>query len=266
MAKITASVGAIKDKEGNSIDPTQRSAGGGGNSFRLVPPDYYLAVVKEVKFGEYRAQYKGFPSKAKDKKWTYWKLTPSIQLLNDDKTLINRQDIQIGVVQDGVLVRPDGDTSKSAIWTAAQYFLGAAGLLAQGENGEFSLDFDPDLVANRVIKVKTGVGGYIKGETGYDVAQMHALLLEQNNGMEYDFDDIAGLVDQWNEDNGYTEDDVRLKTKNIVTNFFAVDTASIEENGFYLDEVTGAVFISELDYNDYIRQVDEIANYVEPNF
>lgn len=255
MAKLVAKVGSIKDKEGKDINPTQRSAGS-GNSFQLVKPDYYLAVVDEIKFGEYRAAYKGFPSKSKDKKWTYWKLTPSIKLLNDNRTLINRQDIQIGVVDDGVFVRPDGDKEKSAIWTTAQYFLGALGLLGQDESGEFKLDFDPELVTGFVIKVRTAIGGYIKGETGFDEKQMHELLLAQNDGQEYEFEDVPALVDQWNEDNGYDDDDKKLKTKNIIVNFFAVDLAAIEENGFYLDEATGSVFVSEKDYDKYIQLKD----------
>ncbi len=265
MAKLNAKVGAIKDKDGNAVDPVKRSAGN-GRSFEIIPDDYYLAVVKTLTFGEYRAQYKGVKSKAKDGKWTYWKVTPSVELLNDNRTIINRQDIQIGVVDNGSLVRPDGDDSKSAIWTGAQYFLGALGLLTQDENGEFSIGFDPDIIANRVVKVRTGIGGYIKGERGFDVNEMKALLTEQNNGMEYTFDEIPFLVDQWNEDNGYDDPDIRLKTKNIITNYFAVDLATVEERGFYLDEATGAVYVTELDYNKYQQLVDMEDNYEEPDF
>jgi len=266
MAKITAKVGSIVDKEGKDIDPTKRSAGS-GNSFRVIEPGFYVARVKSLKFGDYRAAYKGFPSKAKDKKWTYWKLTPEIELVNPEKTLINRQDVQIGVVENGSLVRPDGDNSKANIWTTAQYLLGALGLLGKDEDGKFTLDFDPDLVANRMIKVRTAIGGYIKGETGYDEKQMNALLLEVNDGQEYTFDEIPGLIEMWNDDNGYdNEDEIRLKAKNIITSFFALDTKTIEENGFYLDEATGAVYESEADYTTFLALVDAADNYEEPQY
>lgn len=265
MAKLNAKVGQIKDKDGNAVDPAKRSAGG-GKSFEIIKDDYYLAVVKSLAFGEYRANYKGAPSKAKDKKWTYWKVTPSVELLNDNRTIINRQDIQIGVVEDGSLVRPDGDNSQSAIWTGAQYFLGALGLLKADENGEFTLDFDPDMIANRIVKVRTGIGAYIKGERGYDVNEVTAMLTEQNNGMEYPHDQIPFLVDQWNEDNGYDDPDVRLKTKNVITNYFAVDLSTVDERGFYLDEGTGAVYVTELDFNRYQQLVDMDENYETPGF
>lgn len=266
MAKIVAKVGSIVDREGNSVDPTKRSAGS-GNSFRVIEPGFYVARVKSLKFGDYRAAFKGFPSKEKDKKWTYWKLTPEIELVNPEKTLINRQDVQIGVVKDGTLVRPDGDKEKSAIWTSAQYLLGALGLLSKGEDEQFTLSFDPDLVANRMIKVRTAIGGYIKGETGYDEKQMNALLLDVNDGQEYDFSEIPELIERWNEDNGYdNEDEVRLKAKNVVTSFFALDTKTIEEAGFYLDDDTGAVYETEADYTTYLALVDASDNYEEPNY
>lgn len=266
MARLTATVGEINDKDGKSIDPAKRSAGS-GNSFRLVKPDFYLARVKDLKYGEYRAPYKGFPSKDKDKKWTYVKLTPGVELLNPEKTLINRQDIQVGVLSNGALTRPDGDGSKANIWTSAQYLLGALGLLKKDDHGLFMLDFDTDLIANRIIKVRTGIGGYIKGEATYEAPEMTQKLLEVNDGVEFTFEETQGLIDLWNEDNGYDlEDEIRLKPKNLVTNFFAVDLKTIEDNGFYLDEDTGAVFQTEGDYTAYLALVDQAENHEDPKF
>ncbi len=266
MAKLSVKVGQLsKDKDGNEVKPGQRSAGN-NKSFHLVPPDYYLAIVKSVKFdGSNRWAVKGHKSTAKDGKWTHWKLTPDVVLINDNGTLINRQDIIVGAVEDGALVRPDGDTEQSPMWSSAQYFLGALGLLTTDDSGEYTLDFDPDLITNRIIKVKTAVGGYIKGETGFDPKQLHELLLEQNNGMEYSFDEIPALVDQYNEDNGY-DSETKLKTKNMIVNFFAVDQKTLDESDFYTDPGTGAVYLNEAEYNKYLQLLDATESYQEPQF
>lgn len=264
MAKITASVGEIKDKDGKDFDPSQRSAGS-GRSFQLIEPGFYIAIVRGLKFGSYRAAYKGYKSPASDGKWTYWKLTPDIELVNANRTLINRQDVQIGVVEKGAFVRPDGDTTKAAIWTAAQYFLAALGLLTTKEDGQFGLDFDPDIITDRVIKVRTDIGGYIKGERGYDAKEMNQMLLEVNEGVPFEFEDVPELIALWNSDNGY-DGDICLKPKNIIANFYAPDLRTIGENGFYVDEATGAVFINELSYNAYLQLKDAVDSYQEPDF
>lgn len=272
MARIKVGVGAVTDKDGNTVDPTQRSVGGGGGAaFHLIPPDFYYAVVKGMSWDTYRAAWKGVASKAKDKKWTYGKITPMVELLNDNKTIINRQDFQVGVIDDKTqaLIRPDGDTSKPNLWIGAQYLLGALGLLTRDaeDPNKFTLDFDPELVSNRIIKVKIGVGGYIKGERGFDVKEMAALLTEQNNGdPNYEFDDIPGLVDQYNDDNDYLDDDIKLKTKNVIVNVYGVDKNAIAEHEWFEDTSTGAVFLSEADKTRYEDLLAAGDTYEEPDF
>lgn len=266
MAKIQANVGRIKDKDGNDFNPDARTAGT-GNSFRLIEPGFYVAVLNTLKLGEYRAAFKGHKSSAADGKWTYWKITPDITLLNDWGTIINRQDVQIGVMENGQFVRPDGDTSKSAIWTAAQYFLAALGLLSKDDNGEFTLDFDDATILSRVLKVKVGTGGYIKGERGYSPSEMEAMLLDANDGMPYDFEDIPELIARWNDDNGYDPDsDTCLKPKNVILNYYGLDAKAIADGGFFQPEGSSAVFVTEKDYDLYLQLLDAAENYQEPSF
>lgn len=267
MPKLSASVRTLgTDKDGKDITPSTERSTGGNKSFWLVKPDYYTAVVKGLKFsGDKRWAVKGTKSKAKDGKWTHWVITPDVVLLNDNKTQINRQDVIIGAVEDGELVRPDGDTTQSPIWSVALYMLTSLGLIHKAEDGSYPLDFDPDLIANRVVKVRVGVGGYIKNETGFDVKQMHNLLLEQNNGQEYEFEDIPALVDQFNEDNE-RDGETKLKTKNVITNFYMADASTIEENGYFVAPDGVQTFVSEKDYEKYLQLLDASDSYQEPDF
>ena len=52
--------------------------------------------------GEYQATWGAIKNpKSKDGKWTYLKLIPQVRLINENGTLINRQDYTFGVIQDG---------------------------------------------------------------------------------------------------------------------------------------------------------------------
>lgn len=267
MAKITAKVGTVTDKDGNAFDPTVRPATSGGSQhFQLIPSGYSLAVVNGMVLGSYEGKANGVKGKV-----TYWKVTPDITLMNGNKTIINRQEITLGAVKNGALYRPDKDSGKPAIWALAKYCLSTLGLLENAVNddgevieGEFVLDFDTDAIMNRVVKVRVGIGGYIKGEQTFDEKAMTELLLEQNDGNDYTFEEIPALVAQYNEDHEYPTNE-GLKTKNIITNFFNVDMATIEEHGFYLEPDTGAVFTNEAAYDSYLSLRDSQDSYVEPS-
>lgn len=271
MAKRVVNVGKITDKDGKDFDPNARSAGS-GSSFKLIPPDYYFANVQSIK--ENTDDWRKFSvngkvlenKKHKEGKWNYWTVTPNFVLINENKTIINRQNFQIGVLDDGALIRPDGDSSKPVLWAEGQFLLGALGVLHKSEYGEFSIDFDPDLIQNRIVKVKTGIGGYIKGGRGFNHDEMHNLLLEQNDGEEYEFEDIPALIAMYNDDNERTDEaDNKLKAKNLVLSVFPVDQKTINENGYFLDEATGAVFVTELDYDKYLQLLDASESYQEPD-
>lgn len=259
MAKLQANVGKITDKDGNAVDPTARSSGN-GTAFHLIEPGYALATVTALEMAEYRAKSGEHRSKDKDGKWTYVKLTPSFLLHNENGTIINRQDVTVGVRGKSGFMRPDGDKSKAAIWPQAQYLLGALGLLSKDEEGNFSLDFDTDLIADRVVRVQHDIAGYQKGVRNYDPEALSLALLGANDGNPYTFDDVQDLVAQWNVDNDLDEDnDQRLRLKNVVTGVYPVDEKTIEEGEFFVDPATGAVFTS-LEAFDRCTQLVEISD------
>lgn len=272
MAKRTFGIGAPKNKDGSTYDPTARSAGN-GSSFKLVEPGYYYAVVQEV---SERTDWRKFTAngktvknpKHKEGKWEYWSLTPHFVLVNENKTIINRQNFQLGVLDEGELVRPDKDNSRPAIWAEGQYFLAAVGGLRKedGDDGALRVEFDPDTLCNMVVKVRTGIGGYIKGNRGFTSEEMTALLVEQNDGEPFEFEDIGALIALYNTDNELDQEGAEpLKAKNIIEAVYPVDLRVIEENGYFLDPVTGAVFVSEADYTKYLQLVDASDNYQEPD-
>lgn len=269
MAKRQVAVGRITDKEGKAYDPSVRSAGA-GNSFKLTPPDYYLATVESLtdQVDDRKFSVNGKQLKNKNNKsglWTYWSVTPNVVLVNENKTVINRQNFQIGILQDEALIRPDGDKDKPVIWSEGQYLLGALGALKHDEDGNFVVDFDPELILNLVIKVKTGIGGYIKSNRGFNADEFHALLLEVNDGEEFEFEDIPALIAMYNDDNELTDDEFKLKAKNMILQVFPVDKKTIVEKEFYLDEETGAVYISQADFDKFLQLKDASDNYVEPD-
>lgn len=261
MAMLTGNIGAINDKDGNPVDLSARSDGG-GKQFRLVKPGYYTATIEGLAFPTPNYSKSGNHKNPDhpEGKWLYWRLTPTVRLHNDNGTLINRQDVQLGTVdKNGNYIRPDGDTTKPAMWSTGQFFLRALGLLI-GNNGVYSHSFDPDLIEGRVVRVHVAVGGYRKGEKSYTPEEITNMLRATNNGQGYEFEDIPELVALYNSDNNLTGDN-ELKTKNVITGYYNLNAQEIEESGYYVDEM-GGVYLSEQVYKVYL---DRVANPLPPS-
>jgi len=252
MARITGSI-KPQDKEGKPVDITARSEGS-SDAFRLIEPGFYNAYVTGLGFGTYQAAFKGFPNPdAKDGKWTYGKLTPDLTLLNDYHTQIRKQDTVLGVLVNNSPFQPRGN-DESPIWKEAQYLLSALGLFTTDGEGVFTLDFDPDLIRDRVIRVGIGLGGYVKSgdhRGNFNPARITEMLKGVNAGLPYEGHQIPFLVNLWNLEHGLTneqdeeiEEGVSLKLKNYVTNYYGVNKAEADKNGWYFDDETKAVFIT----------------------
>lgn len=249
--KLKTKIENPTNAQGEPVDITARSEAADGKAFHTIKPGRYNAVVEKVEFETYVANYKGFPNpNSKDGKWTYGKLIPHLRLLNENGTIISRENIIIGVLEDGVPYRPDGDKTKPAIWPQAQYFLSALGLFKKSGDNTFELNFDTDHIFDRVVRVKTDVAGFVKGSKNYSPEELRALLTEVNLGVEYEWEDLFNLVAEYNQVNGLTdaegkefEEGVRLKTKNVVVNYFGLAEKDADE--FYFDPDTQAVFVSE---------------------
>lgn len=142
--------------------PQVNASSGGSGRYSLVEPGYYTAVVSGCKVGTYTGKFKGLKGE-----FNYLKLTPEFTLFNEAQTLINRQDITLGVVNsDGVLYRPDGDDEKPAMFTDGAFFISSLGFVDEAGNVDIE-GFAPELVAGQVIRVRVGTENYTdrEGET-----------------------------------------------------------------------------------------------------
>lgn len=253
----TSNVSAPTNKDGEVIAlPSERPA---TRSFDLITPDFYIAVVRGVEYGSYFAGYKGFTNPARpDGKWEYSKITPDLQLQNDNRTVINRQELTLGVIHEGTFIRPDGDTKQSPIFggnTGAQHFLTAVGMYAKNSDDKVVLGhpeygFDPELIEDRVITVKTGIAGYIKGSKGIDHLEFDRIMRERNGGA-WTVEDLPDLLEDYNREHNYGDGE-GLKTKNVITGYYSIFRAEAEKQGFFFDEETGAVYLSKASYDAYI--------------
>lgn len=236
------------------------AAGGNNAAFDLVEPGYYDAMLRKMTVSTHRAKFGKFASPDADGKWEYLKLLPDVQLLNEAKTLINRQQLTVGVLYEDELIRPDKDPEKLPVWggtQGAQFLLQALGLFRVVEGG-YELDLRPDIVVNRPLRVRTEIGGYIKGASNYDPAELTKLLLSIRGGAAVPFAEIRALQAQWNAKEGFTDPDgneytegVSLRLKNIITGWYAHSPAQAEELGYYADEETGMIFADAETFTSY---------------
>lgn len=276
MARMTAKIQAPTTKNGETIDLT--AAPTNDRAFATIEPGYYDAVIGGIEATEYQAGYEQFKNPDNpDGKWTYLKLTPDVRLLNANRTLINRQGFTFGVIKDGAPYRPDGKRDQSPIFggaNGAQYMLTALGLFRKTEDGQFEIDFDPSLISDRVVRVRTAIGGYVKGEKSFDSVQFHELMTRMNGGdQNYSFDDIPALVDAYNRENGYVGENgeeitegVRLKTKNVIVGWYPINQSQAIENGWYFDTVSKAVFLTEASYNEFVKLNEASEAHEEPGW
>lgn len=142
------------DKDGNAVNLPANGGEGSSARYDIIPEGYYTAVVKSVKYEEFEAGYKGQPGK-----FTYGKYVPTIELLNDNQTTVNRQGFILGVLDKNKdLYRPDGEPG-SAIFggeTGAKYLLTALGEVDSDGNATL----DERLWFERVVRVKIVTGTY----------------------------------------------------------------------------------------------------------
>jgi len=245
------------------------SPSSGGASYDLVKPGFYGAIVTKMEPGQYRAKYKGHANPdSEDGKWTYLKIIPSITLLNDAHTRISRQDLTVGALDsEGYLVRPDGDESKLPTFggnTGAQFLLQALGLFRKtDEEGGFELDFAPKSIVNRILRVRVSTGAFIKGERNFSPDALQKMLEETAGVSDYPFSKLDELVAKWNLDNGYIDSDgdeveegVLLRTKNVVTGYYALSDADARREDYIVED--GMVFQDEEAYAFYeaLREED----------
>lgn len=259
MSKLSVTIPPVK-KDGEEIDLT--AASGGGSSFSLIKPDYYEAVLKGLKqLDPVIGKYKNIKPPKGSKGWEYVKLQPEIELLNTNRTQINRQQITVGIVHEGALYRPDED-GKSPIWPDAQYMLNALGLLVKTDSG-YSLEFDAKFISSRVLRVRTSIAGYRKQVANYNPKELTELL-----GLA-DLNDVEGVqaaVEAFNIEEGLVQPDGdltedALKLKNVITNFYPLRPQDAEEKGYYVDwsrgdNATPAIFVTEKDYELYQWHLD----------
>lgn len=264
MARITGKV-APKDQDGKSVDITARNEGH-SRAYEIITPDFYDAVVNNLKFATMQMAFKDVPNPATaDGKWTYWKLTPNITILNENHTQINTQDVIMGILVDGTPYHPKGK-DEMPIWKEGQHLLSALGLFTTDGDGVFSLDFDPDLIKNRVIRVATNVGGYIKSGTergNFPPKRLEEMLKSVNNNLPYEGWQIPALVNLWNLEHGLTneqdeevEEGVSLRLKNYITYWGGISQSKANENNWFFDPATKAVYLDEASHWAYVEAMN----------
>jgi len=251
-----------QDDKRIDLNPSAAGDGKGGHLYDLIAPGTYPAILEQLQTLSDKEET--FDTKA----GVILKLRPSIVLLNDNSTTINRQDFKVGLYdpETGALY---SNNSNSVIWgniQGARNLLRALALFVDLGEGKFSLDLNTDLVANRVIKVLMGVGGYIRGNYDYDSEirdprDLAETLEELNGGSKWTIDNIPELVRKWNARNGFPEED-GLQVKNVVITAFPMDEWEVAEHDYFrvneeiaeaVGGVVGQVFVDEGDFDHYLE-------------
>lgn len=250
---------APKNKEGEEVNLRNEPTTGGNKQFSVINPDFYLAVMTGMEQDVFTS---------KDGTKTYLKVQPSFVLLNDNGTKINRQDFTVGYYNPTTkeLYHPENDFP---IWggsNGARFLFKAMGLFVQDEDG-YVYDNNLKIVKDRAIKVRTGIGGYVKGNTpltnkvntaeNFNNVAMEAIK-DLTNGVVsvWGMEDLPRIIEWFNKKYELTEDN-GLKTKNTLVGFYPVSQRDIAEHGWYLDEPSGAVFTTEAGWRWYETAVNE---------
>ena len=221
-------------------------------NFAIVKPGFYTAVVRKMEAVSFRGKFSSFINEdADDKLWEYLKIQPVVMLLNDVHTFISRQDFIVGVIQDGELVRPDGDAEKLPVfggYKGAQFLLQTLGLFEETEDG-YSLDFNPEAIVDRVLRVRVGIGGYVKGVGNYD-PDVLMKMLEEYSDEEVTIDNILKWVRAWNVQQDYVNEHgneinegISLKVKNVILGWYTLSPAQAERDDFFVDGE--AIYLNE---------------------
>ena len=250
----------------------------------LVPADFYMSTVLKVKYRETYHKHSVVNPDHKRGFQRYAKLTPMIQLHDENGTMLERQEVVLGVLdEDDILFRPQED-GKSPIWGGeggALFMLIALGLITRSEEtGLLTLDQDTDDIKNQIVRIKTSYNGYIKGKSNWESSQMEEFLATVNNNVMPSFDlipayillynvqkcgsmiyrdgvivDNPAIVDcdlalNENEPNVKAiENDKRLRIQTCITGWYGLTAEEVIEHGYYADGLK--VYASEpSDEND----------------
>lgn len=291
MPRFNTTVTAV-DRDGAAVDlSAQASASSAADSraYAVIEPQYAFAVVTKIESGHYRGGWSGHANtKSKDGKWNWEKIVPHFTLLNDNGTQINRQDFTLGVFEDNKFIRPDGN-KQSPIMSGTQYLLTALGLFkASDDPSKFSLDVNFDLIADRVVRVKTGNAGYIKNpRVNLDGDKLHKLLTSLAGTEKYSFSQMDDLLAKFNSADyeelitftGITEQiaeqiiavrntedaaDADLKLKNFIVSVYPVSEKDAAEHNWFYAQDTGSVFTIAAAWEQYLVADEDDKNYVAP--
>lgn len=232
-----------------------REATGNEQFFTVQPGDYLATVTQIVDKDPFMSSITGYPNPATDDgKWPMYKITPTFELHNERRTLIERQDLTIGIMVDGVPFSPN--PKNSAVYggwynsgkSQRGGSLGAAGLLkAVGVmsvvDGVATFTGDTNDIKGALVMVHTGVGAYSKDKSvePFGPDEFITFLQEQNEGKLPPFAEYHIVLNKYNEAQGYKGTEKELKMKNFVMDVWALTDAEVEQRGFFRDS-TGAVY------------------------
>ncbi|KKN43476.1 hypothetical protein LCGC14_0702670 [marine sediment metagenome] len=231
---------------------TDRQIANETRNYAIVKPGFYTAAVRKMEAVSFRGKFGSFINeKSDDNLWEYLKILPVVMLLNDVHTYISRQDFIVGVIQDGELVRPDGDTEKFPVFgghTGAQFMLQSLDMFEETEDG-YSLDFNPEAIVDRVLRVRVGIGGYVKGANNYHPADLMTLLGEISDE-EITIDNILKWVRAWNVQQDYVDEHgneinegISLKVKNVIIGWYTMSPEQAKREDFFVDGE--AIYLNE---------------------
>lgn len=245
------------DKNGEPVELEAKITDGAGRRFSVITPNYYPAVMTSM----VESVFNGRDGSVK-----YLKLQPEIALINENRTLINRQDLVVGYWNDATKQLYHNDPSQSVVWggaTGALFLLSAMGLYKKLPNGKFELEYDAKLIQDRPIRVQTGIAGYVKGNNQLTNLvssaklfgiEMNTITYEQSEGREkvWTILQLDTLIQAFNRKYGLSGvGDDTLKTKNVIVGYYPVSKKEIADYHWYLDEATNQVFTTKAGYDWY---------------
>lgn len=227
-----------------------------GAYFTAAPGEYTAIVRKIVDKDPFMSNITGFPNPdTQDGKWPMYKITPTFELVNDRHTLIERQDLTIGVMVDGVPFSPN--EKNSAVYSG--WFnkskdtrggsLGAAGLLEaigvmKVVDKQATFTGDTSEISDVVVRVRTGVGAYNKNKLNYGPDEFLALMMERNGGTVPPFAEYITLLNEYNEEKGARGTDDELKMKTFVLAVWGLNDGEVAAGGYFRAD-NGAVYLSK---------------------
>ncbi len=260
-----------QDKDGNAVDLAGSNASFANNhAFTLIPQSWYTAIITKVEESTFRMSVSGFENpNSEDGKWAHLRLTPKFKLLNDNATIISRQNFIVGAVENNELIAPNPDND--VVWggvRGARDLLQALKMFTEDGEGGFNMTFHAPAVRNMVVRVMTSIGGYRKGEFDITPQNMLALLNEHSDEAldfseaRFDREAVEKALAALNEANGYSEDD-GYKLKNVIIKIQPLWEKRALEDGLFIGyrEVgedkervsTGQVFVDEEAFEAYVN-------------